>query len=353
MSDDRSTNKRSLPGGGVTRRQVPLSANDIVTEQPLAPGRWFPRVVRPALDGVDLLAWLGQNRQHIQEKLQRDGAILFRGFDVSSVDKFEQVITAACGQALRYTERSSPRSEVKGNVYTSTDYPPAYRIFLHNENSYARTWPQKLLFCCITPSTERGETPIADTRRVYDRIDPKIRDRFIAKKVMYVRNFSPGLGLAWSTVFGTTDRGEVEAYCRTAGYETEWLDTERLRTRRVGQAVARHPKTGETTWFNHATFFHVSTLEPAVRDALLAQFEEDELPNNTYYGDGTPIEASVMDHLRDAYEQETVSFPWEQGDVLMLDNMITAHARAPFAGERKILVGMTDAMSIEQLQNLG
>lgn len=351
MSDDRSANKRSLPGGGVARRQVPLSAREIVIEEPLTPGRWLPRVIRPALDGVDLVAWLEPNRQRLQESVQRDGAILFRGFDVSSVDRFERVITAACGQALRYTERSSPRSEVKGNVYTSTDYPPAYRIFLHNENSYARTWPQKLLFCCIRPSTERGETPIADTRGVYKRIDPKIRDRFVEKKVMYVRNFSPGLGLPWSTVFGTTDRRQVEAYCNTAGYETEWLDDERLRTRRIGQAVARHPRTGETTWFNHATFFHVSTLEPALRDALLAQFPEDELPNNTYYGDGTPIEASVMDELRDAYEQETVSFPWEQGDVLMLDNMITAHGRSSFVGERKILVGMTDAMSIEQLRD--
>jgi alpha-ketoglutarate-dependent taurine dioxygenase len=352
MSDARPTQKRSLPGGGVTRRQVPLSTHDIVTERSLTGDRWFPRVVQPTLDGVDLVTWLKQNRQLLETKLHKDGAILFRGFDVSSAEKFEEVITAACGQALRYTERSSPRSQVKGNIYTSTDYPPAYRIFLHNENSYARTWPQKLLFCCVQPSLERGETPIADTRRVYNRIDPAIRDRFVEKKVMYVRNFSPGLGLPWSTVFGTTDRNEVEAYCRTAGYETHWLDADRLRTRRVGQAVARHPKTGDTTWFNHATFFHVSTLEPAVRDALLAQFPEDELPNNTYYGDGTPIEASVMDALRDAYEQETVSFPWERGDVLMLDNMITAHARAPFVGERKILVGMTDAMSTEQLQHV-
>ncbi len=352
MSDDQPSQKRSLPGASVARRrQAPMSAQEIVTEQPLFPDRSLPRLVQPALDGVDLVAWVAKHREVLEEKLQRDGGILFRGFDVSTVEKFEEVITASCGPALRYTERSSPRHEVKGNVYTSTDYPPAYRIFLHNENSYARTWPLKLLFCCITPAEEGGETPIANTRRVYERIDPKIRNRFIQKKVMYVRNFSPGLGLPWSTVFQTTDRSEVEAYCRTAGYETTWLDDDRLRTRRLGLAVARHPKTGETTWFNHATFFHVSTLDPAVRAALLAQFNEDELPNNTYYGDGTPIEASVMDELRGVYEQETVSFPWKKGDVLMLDNMITAHGRSPFRGERKILAGMTDAMSVDQLQN--
>jgi len=352
MSDDQLSQKRSIPGASVARRrQAPMSAQEIVTEQPLFPDGALPRLVQPALDGVDFVAWVAKNRPLLEEKLHQDGGILFRGFDVSSVEKFEEVITASCGPALRYTERSSPRHEVKGNVYTSTDYPPAYKIFLHNENSYARTWPLKLLFCCITPAAEGGETPIANTRRVYDRIPARIRDRFIEKKVMYVRNFSPGLGLPWATVFQTTDRAEVEAYCQKAGYETKWLDEDRLRTRRVGQVVARHPKTGEMSWFNHATFFHVSTLEPAVREALLAQFKEDELPNNTYYGDGTPIETSIMDELRAVYDQETVSFPWKKGDVLMLDNMITAHGRSSFRGERKILAGMTNAMSADQLQS--
>ena len=78
---------------------------------------------------------------------------------------------------------------------------------------------------------------------------------------------------------------------------------------------------------------------------MLAEFTEDDLPTNTYYGDGTPIEPSVLDELREIYRQETVAFPWEKGDVLMLDNMLAAHGRAPFVGTRKVLVGMTDATS--------
>ena len=104
------------------------------------------------------------------------------------------------------------------------------------------------------------------------------------------------------------------------------------------------------TWFNHATFFHISTLVPVIRDALLMQFEEEELPNNTYYGDGSPIEPEVLEALRDIYEKEQVLFPWQQGDIMLLDNMLSSHGRSPFKGERKIVAGMAQPMTSEQLE---
>jgi alpha-ketoglutarate-dependent taurine dioxygenase len=114
--------------------------------------------------------------------------------------------------------------------------------------------------------------------------------------------------------------------------------------------VSRHPRTGELVWFNHATFFHVSTLEPTLRDSMLAEFPEGELPANTYYGDGSPIEPEVLDHLRAAYHAETVSFPWQAGDLLLLDNMLVAHGRAPYAGPRQILVGMAEPTAEDQVR---
>ena len=109
--------------------------------------------------------------------------------------------------------------------------------------------------------------------------------------------------------------------------------------------MRKHPKTGELVWFNHAAFFHYTTLEDSVSKALLAEFGEDGLPYNTYYGDGTPIEASVVEHIRQAYEQEKVMFLWQEGDILMLDNMSIAHAREPYVGDRLIATAMTDAFS--------
>jgi alpha-ketoglutarate-dependent taurine dioxygenase len=99
---------------------------------------------------------------------------------------------------------------------------------------------------------------------------------------------------------------------------------------RLGRLVARHPRTGETVWFNHAIFFHVTTLEKALSEVLLDSFEVWDLPNNTFYGDGSPIEPDVLDEIREAYLQECVAYDWREGDVLLIGNMLTAHARAPY-----------------------
>ncbi len=334
--------------GAFKRRSVSVSAETLVRTFPLVADNALPLGVEPAVPAVDLSSWLEGNRAFVEESLLRHGGILFRGFGIRGASSLEEIIRALCGEALEYRERSSPRHSVAGRVYTSTDYPPAYPISLHNENSYQKTWPLKIFFLCETPSETGGETPIADCRRVLARIDPEVRDRFVEKGWMYVRNFGDGFGLDWQTVFQTSDRAQVEEHCRRSGIEVEWREGGRLRTRAVRPAMTRHPRTGEDVWFNHATFFHVSTLVPEVREELLQEFAESDLPTNTYYGDGSPIAPEVLDHLREAYRAETVAFPWQQGDLLLLDNMLVAHARAPYTGSRKVLVGMAEPVSRER-----
>ena len=207
----------------------------------------------------------------------------------------------------------------------------------------------RILFYSAVPALRGGETPIADTRKILSRISHEVKERFIKQKYIYVRNFGDGFGLSWQDAFQTTDRTVVEAYCRKNYIEFEWKDGDRLRTRQVRPAVAQHPKTGALVWFNHLTFFHVTTLEPAVRDSLMAQFGEDDLPNNTMYGDGSPIEPWVLDELRNAYRQEEIAFRWQEGDILMLDNMLMSHGRRPYEGPRRVLVGMAEPCNWTQL----
>ena len=331
------------------RKAVGVSPEELVKTEFLQPETKFPLVIKSAVKGVHLQTWAKNSREFIQTQLLRYGAIIFRNFKVRSIEEFEQIIGAICEEALDYRYRASPRTQVGGRIYTSTDYPAEQSIFPHNEHAYSPTFPLKIFFFCMTPAKEGGETPIGSCRKIFDRIDPKIRDRFIEKKVMYVRNFGDGFGLPWQTVFQTSDKGKVEEYCHSNGIEVEWKENKRLRTRQIGSAVVKHPHTGEMIWFNHATFFHVSTLEPTTRDSLLAILKEEDLHTNTYYGDGSPIESSVLEHLRAAYQQEMVTFSWQRGDVLMLDNMLAVHGRQPFVPPRKILVGMAEPYSPQSL----
>jgi alpha-ketoglutarate-dependent taurine dioxygenase len=236
-----------------------LSEEDLVQIEPMnEPG--LPLVIRPGAPSLNLANWAEGNRERLTRELEKHGGILFRGFDVPRVEEFEHIVRAISGELLEYKERSSPRHAVSGRIYTSTDYPPSEPIFLHNENSYQATWPRRIFFFCAKAAQQGGETPIADVRRVYQRVDSKIRDRFAEKGWMVVRNYGDGFGLPWQTVFQTEDKAEVEAHCRRNGLEFDWKSGDRLRTRTVRQAVAGHPQTGEMCWFNHATFFHISTL---------------------------------------------------------------------------------------------
>jgi alpha-ketoglutarate-dependent taurine dioxygenase len=338
MKDSLLTSKGLKSSG---RKTVTLSQENMVKTGYLIESDTLPLVIQPSVEQLSLPAWAMNNTEFIERQLLKHGAILFRGFDVKSAEEFGAFIKSVSGELLEYRERSSPRHQVSGNVYTSTDYPPNQSIFLHNENSYQHAWPLKLFFYCHTPAQQGGETPIADVRKVFRRIEPSIRERFAQKKIMYVRNFSGEIGLSSQTVFCASDKSEVEKYCSNAGIECEWTEAG-LRTRQVRPAIAEHPRTGESVWFNHATFFHESTLPAALREGLLAAFDEEDLPHNTYYGDGSPIEPAVLDHLRHAYTEEAIAFSWNERDILMLDNMLVAHGRYSYLGPRRILVGMAE-----------
>jgi alpha-ketoglutarate-dependent taurine dioxygenase len=336
-----TTGKPKLGSIGVVRRKaVGVSKDSLVKTAFLHTEEQAPLVIEPTVEGVNPTSWLARNREHLEAQLLKHGGLLFRNFQLQGVDGFERFIKAIADELLEYSYQSTPRNAVAGQIYTSTEYPAVQTIPLHNEMAYAHSWPMKIWFYCLTPAEQGGETPIADSRKVFARIDPKIRERFIEKKVMYVRNYGEGLDLSWPTVFQTTDRLQVEAYCRQAGIEFEWRERDCLRTRQVCQAAAMHPRTGEWVWFNQAHLFHVSNLEPAVREALSSTYKEEDYPRNAFYGDGSPIESETLADIREAYAQETIVFPWQAGDVLMLDNMMMAHGRKPFAGARRVVVGM-------------
>lgn len=347
MRDLSPDNLGRLPG--LRRRAVGVSSASLARIEPLRSQGGLPTAVRPAVDGLDLATWAGDHRQIIETELRRCGGVLFRGFGLRSAEEMECVIRALYGELLPYTDRVQPRTQVKSNIYSSTEYPPDQTIELHNESSYAHSWPLRIFFCCLTPSLVGGETPLADGRGIFERIDSEVRQRLLERRVMYVRNFGDGLGIPWQTAFQTEDRAVMEEFCRANGIEVEWRDRDRLRTRSVRPVAAPHPHTGEWAWFNALISSHSSTLDPAVRQTLLSEFAEDELPKNSFYGDGSPFEPETLAEVRRACREETIAFPWEAGDLLLLDNMLVAHGRAPYQGPRKVVVGMAEPVSLAEL----
>ena len=283
-----------------------------------------------------------QLRTRVASATQVYGGVLLRGFDALGVSGFERLVTSFGQPSLTYEFGSTPRSKVEKSVYSSTEYPADQWIDQHNEQSYTLSWPASIWFYCDIAAAQGGATPVADSRLVYERLDPALRRQFADKQVMYVRNYGNGLDLPWQQVFGTEERDQVEQYCRANRIGYEWLDDgEALRTRQVCQSELCHPVTGENVWFNQAHLFHVSNLPLAVREALLEVVDDDRLPRNTFFGDGTPIDAAMLDEIRAVYRDTMLSCDWQAADTLILDNLLMSHGRAPFAGKRRVLVAMT------------
>jgi alpha-ketoglutarate-dependent taurine dioxygenase len=296
----------------------------------------------PHLPNIDLHHLINIHKQEIEDILIAHGGILFRGFGIEAVSKFELIANIFAPNLLDYHFRSTPRTKVEGKIYTSTEYPANRFIQFHNECSYTNSWPNKILFFCVTPSTKGGETALADSRHVYAKIDKNIRDRFERNGLTYVRNYIPGLDMSWKDVFQTTQRSEVEKYCQEADIHYEWKSgLVELTTRQKTQAAIAHHTTGEKVWFNQAHLYHASALQANEKSALLNFVGAAEnLPRNVMTGDNKAIEDEHFKNIRDAYESERIEFQWQEADLLLLDNILMAHSRNQYEGNRKIVVAM-------------
>jgi hypothetical protein len=75
-------------------------------------------------------------------------------------------------------------------------------------------------------------------------------------------------------------------------------------------------------------------------------YGEDGLPFNTRFGNGDPIGEDVVELLNQVYVDNTVREPWQPGDLMLVDNIRTAHSREAYEGPREVLVGMADAVRL-------
>jgi hypothetical protein len=196
----------------------------------------------------------------------------------------------------------------------------------------------------VIPAEIGGETPIVDSRQVFNKINKKIINKFDDKRILYSRKYTPGIDLDWKEVFQTEDKQEVEKYCNQHNIEFTWHDqTEdalELTTSQICQATLTHPVTSDKVWFNQAHLFHMSALDEDERQALTSVVGSNAFPRNAYYGDGSELSEADLKHIRSIYDDEKIMFKWERGDVMILDNVLMAHGREPFTGNRKVFVAM-------------
>jgi len=271
---------------------------------------------------------------------------MVRGLPLQSPADFAAVRDVMMRDRASYKEKATPRTHYADDVYSSTDLPASQSIHLHNENSYTLDFPGILMFGCVVAPATGGATTVADVRRVLALMPGELVARFRGAGWVLLRNYRRHVSLSWEAAFGSADRADVQRYCDEHLIGHRWLDDGNLRTAQRRAAIVRHPQTGQEVWFNHTAFWSRWSLEDDVREILVETYGEEGLPFETAYGDGSALSKPEVRAINEAYMGATRREPWRQADLLLVDNILSAHGRDAFEGERRIIVAMGEPVSL-------
>jgi alpha-ketoglutarate-dependent taurine dioxygenase len=290
----------------------------------------------------DAPGWAAENRDALRALVAEHGSVRVRGLGLRDAAEAGAVFRRLAGELMADTEAFAPRQPISNGVYSSSTWPPNQPMCMHHELSYALEFPGLMLFACLGAPAAGGATAVADSATVLAALPSDLVERFEREGWLLTRSYNGEIGASVAEAFGTEDRGAVESYCRANAIEFEWRPDGGLRTRQRRSAVVRHPVTGERCWFNQIAFLNEWTMAPEVREYLVDVYGADGLPFNTRFGDGDPIGEDVVQLINEVYDANTAREPWEDGDLLLVDNVRTAHSREPFEGPREVLVAMAD-----------
>ena len=326
----------------------------LITKQKL------PLVVEPSDPNITLkesLSLLHEHNEFFKSNLLNHGGLLFRNFPIHDVEGFSELVKALdTGKFISYIGGDSPRNIVKDGIYTSTEAPPSVKIPLHNELSFVNKYPSHIYFYCQVAPEKDGQTILGDARQIFKAVDPNVRDKFVKRKLKYTSAYYNKSALmdfvnklqpshkSWHQVFETDDKKEVERLCRENDFKLVWNKNDWLQISQTRPAIMQHAVTGEDVWFNQA---HLYDFNPRLLGiwrylaAKLFYIRPYTKLHEVAFADGSAIPLEDLYHIMDVLDQNTLYFPWQKGDVLVLDNVLSMHGRATFHGKRRILTAMT------------
>lgn len=311
-----------------------------------------PLWIEPDGDFPDLPRWMSDNHAAIEEALLSFGAIVWRGFPVAQTNDFIAMFDRFAPYAKGYAGGTSNRKAIKGPAMEATRTPPHVYIRLHQEMSYMPDNPRALALWCKVAPESGGETVICDMRGLLEEIPAERRRKFEDHGARYVRNLrsnevddwraEPELRHAtWQYWFDSDNREEVSAKLTERGTHYRWNDDGSLTFWNDEPAVSTHPVTGDVLYFNqlNSQVQNAHTIGKERADMFDRLYgDHTDRPYAVSFGNGDPFTEGDYLSVQGLFEARKVAFQWQAGDVMLLDNKLTAHGRHAFTGERDVQV---------------
>lgn len=308
----------------------------------------FPLVIVNNNNISTLQQWdtyLTENKQALEAQLKTCGAILFRGFPVTSAETFDHF--SASFEYPNFTYKESLSNAVRINyterVFTANEAPKDVEIFLHHEMAQTPISPTKIFFYCKSAAQEGGATPLCRSDMLFSALmksAPGLAKDFQDKGVKYTThmpaqdNIASGQGRSWKSTLSVESKESAETKLASLGYTYTWLDDQSLRATTAVLPAVVELASGKSVFYNQliAAFMGWKGVRENPSSAIT-------------FGDGSAIPVDGLELITNLAEQFTFDLPWQDGDVALVDNYLTMHGRRPFSGERKREVLVALAMN--------
>ncbi|GAA5967726.1 hypothetical protein JCM3765_000011 [Sporobolomyces pararoseus] len=285
---------------------------------------------------------------------QNGGAILFRGTHAETPQDFSRVAHAF--KIGTYHEEII----LAKNVATASEGPSTHHVRMHNEFGWSSHYPAFLFFFCRSAAESGGETPINSGAEMFARLQkevPQFVEDLAKKGISYVYQYqqeaNPGSNLGNSiaraypaanllpTDDEETKRRKIEEQVKRHSDEWKWGEDGSLSVTHQLSSIRRHPYSKIPVYFGNLSSMYHKAKE---QDALEYPFKgkDGAFHHVPTYGDGTEIPRKYLEKTLELIEELRVLIPWKKGDVLLLDNHLTQHAREPWVGERRVLASLWD-----------
>jgi alpha-ketoglutarate-dependent taurine dioxygenase len=307
-----------------------------------------PPILRAEASG-DAPGWAAEHRDALRAVVAEHGAVLVRGLGLRDAAETAEVFRRLATTLVTEREAFARRKVYADGVYSSATWPANQPMCMHHELSYRLEVPSLLLFACLEAPTSGGATAVSDSPTVLNALPRDLTERFEREGWLLARSYNDEIGATLEEAFGTEDRGAIESYCRANTIEFAWQPDGELRTWQRRSAVVRHPMTGKRCFFNQIAFLNEWTIAAEIREYLVDVYGAEGLPFNTMFGSGEPLTEEIVELINTVYEANTMREPWQSGDLMLVDNIRTAHSREAYEGSREILVGMAEPVRLSDV----
>lgn len=276
----------------------------------------------------------------ILKNLKQKGYAAFRRPGAQIVDFLALTDTLSTGftesrpSEPSLTGGNSGRHTVAGvhSLFIETGREQLHEVPLHGELYFHHLRPPKYLWAyCSLAGSEPGELLLCDGVTLYAALPAAIQSLLAREPVMYLRRHERSV---WQALYQTDQIERVEAFLKSEGIEMSLIENGGIETRFLSSAL--RTVDGAPAFVNNILPFGLRQLrEPHKTQARIC------LANGELFPEG------MLREIWARAQQLSFSWTWQQGDMLLIDNVRMMHGRASIKQPgREILVRMAQALTL-------